>query len=113
MKNKPFSSPLRAHIALIRSLRRARKTWQEIAQVLEREHGLKASYKTIQAFFKRVVARDTLPLGFEPDQPKPQPPPARPPEEADDIYEQARQRMLSKQQQPAIPPLNIQPETKL
>ena len=64
MKNKPFSSPLWGHVDLIRVMRREHKTWQEIADVLGREHNLKTSYKTIQAFFKRVTARGKLPLGW-------------------------------------------------
>jgi hypothetical protein len=44
--------------------------------VLEQEHGLKTSHKTVHGFFKRVVSRDKLPLGWaEPEQPL-HPPPA-------------------------------------
>jgi len=66
MKYKPYSSPLEAHIDLIRSMRRGRKTWPEISAHLEREHGLKTSHKTIQNFFKHSINRKQLPLGFEP-----------------------------------------------
>jgi hypothetical protein len=56
-------------VDLIRAMRRGHRTWLEIARCLEQEHGLKASHKTIHGFFKRVVSRDKLPLGWaEPEQ---------------------------------------------
>ena len=61
----PFQSPLWRHWELIRSMRRGRKMWKEIAEVLEKEHGLKTSHKTIQNFFKRAqrIRKEGLPLG--------------------------------------------------
>ena len=48
-------------------MRRGRKMWKEIAEVLEKEHGLKTSHKTIQNFFKRAqrIRKEGLPLGWE------------------------------------------------
>src|ERR671922_2723130 len=76
----PFQSPLWQHWELIRSMRRGRKMWKEIAEVLEKEHGLKTSHKTIQNFFKRAqrIRKEGLPLGWEdpeltPRQPAPAP----------------------------------------
>jgi hypothetical protein len=70
MKHKPYSSPLEPHIDLVRSMRRGRKTWPEIARRLELEHGLKTSHKTVQNWFKRwsdrVSKGKPLPMGFEP-----------------------------------------------
>jgi hypothetical protein len=67
---RPFESPLRPHLETIRSLRRAHKTWQEIARILREEHGVKTSASTVHNFFKRVTERarkgkDALPLGYE------------------------------------------------
>jgi len=57
-------------VDLIRAVRRGHRTWLEIARCLEQEHGLKTSHKTVHGFFKRVVSRDKLPLGWaEPEQP--------------------------------------------
>ena len=70
MKGQPYSSPLWKHVDLIRAMRRGHRTWPEIARCLEQEHGLKTSHKTVHGFFKRVVSRDKLPLGWaEPEQP--------------------------------------------
>jgi hypothetical protein len=72
MKGQPYSSPLWKHVDLIRAMRRGHHTWPEIARCLEQEHGLKTSHKTVHGFFKRVVSRDKLPLGWaEPEQPTP------------------------------------------
>jgi hypothetical protein len=70
MKSQLYSSPLWKHVDLIRAMRRGHRTWPEIARCLEQEHGLKTSHKTVHGFFKRVVSRDKLPLGWaEPEQP--------------------------------------------
>jgi hypothetical protein len=70
MKSQPYSSPLWKHVDLIRAMRRGHRTWPEIARCLEQEHGLKTSYKTVHGFFKRLVSRDKLPLGWtEPEEP--------------------------------------------
>ena len=67
---RPFESPLRPHFETIRSLRRAHKTWQDIAKILREEHGIKTSHSTVHAFFKRVTERAKkgkaiVPLGYE------------------------------------------------
>jgi hypothetical protein len=64
MKGQPYTSPLWKHVDLIRAMRRGHRTWPEIARCLEQEHGLKTSHKTVHGFFKRVVSRDKLPLGW-------------------------------------------------
>lgn len=69
-ENPPFSSPLWDHVDLIRSKRRARETWKDIAVYLDTKEGLSTyglhiSYKTIHAFFKRACQRETLPLGWD------------------------------------------------
>src|SRR5271165_1388646 len=70
MKGQPYSSPLWKHVDLSRAMRRGHRTWPQIARCLEQEHGLKTSHKTVHGFFKRVVSRDKLPLGWaEPEQP--------------------------------------------
>src|ERR671922_2825355 len=80
----PFQSPLWQHWELIRSMRRGRKMWKEIAEVLEKEHGLKTSHKTVQNFFKRaqrIRKEGGLPLGWEDAEPAAvpsAPPPAKP-----------------------------------
>jgi hypothetical protein len=56
-------SALWAHLDTIRAMRRARRTWAEIALVLERDHGIKTSLGTVRNFFKRASAN--VPLGFE------------------------------------------------
>src|SRR5690242_4318162 len=68
----PFQSPLWDHWELIKSMRRKRKMWKEIAEVLEKEHGLKTSHKTIQNFVKRALRirkEGRLPFGWEDTQP--------------------------------------------
>ena len=64
MKSQPYSSPLWKYVELIRAMRRGHRTWPEIARCLEQEHGLKTSHKTVHGFFKRVVSRNELPLGW-------------------------------------------------
>ena len=75
---RPYESPLRPHLDAIRAMRRAHKTWQEIAQHLNEAHGLKTSFTTVYNFFKRVTERakkgkGPLPLGYEDDAVRPQP----------------------------------------
>jgi hypothetical protein len=68
-------------------MRRARRTWREIAEHLTAAHGIKIAPPSVYLFFKRAVRRKTLPLGFEdipigcegsdgPSKPKPAEPPA-------------------------------------
>jgi len=49
-------------------MRRARRTWREIAAHLKATHGIKIAPSNVYRFFKRAVQRKKLPLGFE-DQP--------------------------------------------
>jgi hypothetical protein len=76
----PFHSPLWQHWELIRSMRRARKTWKQVAEALEQVHGLKTSHKTIHNFVKRALRirkEGRLPFGWEDPEPEPsQPAPA-------------------------------------
>ena len=70
MPGKPFQSNLHSHWETIRSLRRGRKTWSEIAQVLTAQ-GCATSKQDVHAFYKRKI-QGRVPLGFE------EPPPAAP-----------------------------------
>ena len=63
MPGKPFQSKLHPHWETIRSLRRGRKTWVEIAQALT-AHGCTTSKQDVHAFYKRKV-KGRVPLGFE------------------------------------------------
>jgi hypothetical protein len=63
MTMKPFQSKLNPHFELIRSLRRKRKTWCEIATELE-ALGMKAAPSSIYEYFKRH-SRRPAPLGWE------------------------------------------------
>jgi hypothetical protein len=65
MKQRPYSSPLWEHANLIRNLRLKRQSWQSIVDVLKAEHGVQINYRSVQAFFKRLVKRKALPLGWE------------------------------------------------
>jgi hypothetical protein len=51
-------------------MRISRKGWGEIAQWLEKEKGVKVTSKTVLRFFQRA-RKAVLPLGFEPNEPKP------------------------------------------
>src|SRR4051812_4947262 len=78
----PFQSPLEKHLDVIRSMRRGRKTWEEIAahvSGLQRAEGVQdyqVHRSTIFNFYKRYVDRlerqrskgkpGAKPLGFEP-----------------------------------------------
>src|SRR5438045_3657345 len=74
----PFQSPLWEHWDLIKSMRKRRKMWKEIAEVLKREHGLETSHKTIQNFFKRASnPKQKRPMGWD-DPVKSQTPPDKP-----------------------------------
>jgi len=52
MQGKPFQSKLEAYEDLIRELRRKRKSYQEIADLLCKEHGISVSPSTIFNFVK-------------------------------------------------------------
>lgn len=75
---RAWNSALWDHVETIRTLRRSRKTWKEIAEHLAKGHGLKLSDRTIRNFYVRYTARlraGTLPAGYEPEpQPTPLPP---------------------------------------
>jgi hypothetical protein len=78
---RAWNSALWDHVEAIRTLRRARKTWKEIGEHLEREHGLKLAHRTIRNFYVRYTRRlrsKTLPAGYEPDNEAAAPAPARP-----------------------------------
>ena len=63
MPGKPFQSKLHPHWETIRALRRGRKTWLEIAQVLTAQ-GCATSRQDVHAFYQRKV-KGRVPLGFE------------------------------------------------
>ena len=56
MKSKPFSSPLWPHLAMIRAMRSRRRTWKEIAHLLQQQ-GVTLDCKTIANFHRRIKAR--------------------------------------------------------
>jgi hypothetical protein len=62
---RPWRSLLLPHLAEIRAMRRARRTWREIAAHLKATHGVKIAASNVYRFFKRAVQRKKLPLGFE------------------------------------------------
>jgi len=64
MPGKPFQSKLNAHLEEIRSLRRSRKTWDEIATELNTRYGLTTSQSAVYEFLKRRTAR-AAPFGFD------------------------------------------------
>lgn len=80
---KAFQSPLWPHLEEIRSLRRARKTWLEIAEHLQQRHGLKITLRAVRNFFVRATNPNRrIPAGLEehvhapPRHPAPVPPPS-------------------------------------
>ena len=61
-----YQSPLGPHLEQIRSWRRARKTWREIAELLRKEHGINRTLQAVQSFFKSASSpKRRVPLGFE------------------------------------------------
>ena len=62
---RPWRSLLLPHLDEIRAMRRARRTWREIAAHLRATHGIKIAPSNVYRFFKRAVQRRKLPLGFE------------------------------------------------
>lgn len=83
---RAWNSALWDHVETLRTLRRSRKTWKEIAGHLEKAHGLKLSDRTIRNFFVRYTERSragTLPAGYEPEPPvRPSGPETTPAEQA-------------------------------
>ena len=67
MPGKPFQSKLHPFWETIKALRRSRKTWSEIAEVLTGQ-GCATSKQDVHAFYKRKV-NGRVPLGFEEPQP--------------------------------------------
>ena len=63
-KPKAWRSPLHAHLAEIRRMRRSRRTWQEITDYLTTQHGLRLTRSGLCHFFRRATRRP-LPMGFE------------------------------------------------
>jgi len=64
MPGKPFQSKLNPHLDEIRTARRGRKTWDEIATQLNARHGLTTSGPSVFKFLKRRAARPS-PFGFD------------------------------------------------
>ena len=65
MPGRPFQSSLEPHLETIRALRLKRSTWQQVADALAAEHGLKISPWAILKFFqRRVHPTARQPLGF-------------------------------------------------
>ena len=62
---RPWRSLLLPHLDEIRAMRRARRTWREIADHLRATHGIKIAPSNVYRFFKRAAQRKKLPLGFE------------------------------------------------
>ena len=65
LPHRPWRSLLLPHLDEIRTMRRARRTWREIAGHLRAAHGIKIAPSNVYRFFKRSVQRRKLPLGFE------------------------------------------------
>lgn len=66
---RPFRSVLKPHLEFIRAARRADKSWQEIADALAREHGVKITGRGVNRFFAAIKRRTAWPLGMEPTSP--------------------------------------------
>jgi len=100
-----WASQLWPHLRLIQIMRRDRKTWVEITQYLEAEHGVKVTFRTVRNFFKRATDPNRKrPLGFPPV-PK-VPPEATPLTSTPDLKERyLRSREQAKA--PEIQPLSI------
>ena len=80
MPGKPFQSKLHPFWDTIRTLRRSRKTWSEIAEVLTGQ-GCATSKQDVHAFYKRKV-KGRVPLGFEEPPAAPSAAVAKPPKPA-------------------------------
>ena len=108
-----WGSPLWPHLELIRSMRRQRKKWADIADHLEADHGVKVTFRTVRNFFKRATdPNKKRPLGFD-SQPATQAaqaqtvPPAPPQTQpsGQDAYEKGIDER-SKRPQPKLIPFN-------
>ena len=100
-KPKAYQSPLWAHLDELRKWRRAQETWEAIADKLFVQYGLKVTFQAVHAFFKRAT-RPSLrrPLGFAaaPSNPLVIQTTVTVAEEADSIYEEARETIRKEQQ---------------
>lgn len=102
MPGRPYKSSLSPHLETIRALRLKEKTWQQIADELEANHGLKISPWAILKFFRRRVDPTARrPLGF----PSLTEPVAAPPPTAPTAKTPAKAPAASsKARPPAVPP---------
>jgi hypothetical protein len=62
-KPKAWRSPLRAHLDEIRQLRRAKSSWQNIANHLNHQFGIQITRSGVCRFFRRAN-HDRQPMGF-------------------------------------------------
>lgn len=69
MSKIPFQSQLIPHFEVIKYLRKCRKTWREVAELL-RPYGIQTSGSAVFQFYKRHSKRPA-PLGFMEDEAKP------------------------------------------
>ena len=58
---KPFHSILEPHYDFIRELRQRRKTWQEIADLLLSEKGIRVTFHAPYLFYRRKLKRASKP----------------------------------------------------
>jgi hypothetical protein len=58
---KPFHSILEPHYDFIRDLRQRRKTWQEIAELLLTEKGIRVTFHAPYLFYRRRLKRASKP----------------------------------------------------
>jgi hypothetical protein len=58
---KPFHSILEPHFDFIRELRQRRKTWQEIAELLFSEKGVRVTFHAPYLFYRRKLKRAAKP----------------------------------------------------
>lgn len=111
----PGQSPLWDHWPLIRSLRKARKTWAEVAAAVEEASGKKLTVapSTVCNFYRRIEERKRrgkrpFPIGYEEPAPaapsvpaqrsagvRPQPKPPVPPGADDDMLEPVVEETVS------------------
>jgi hypothetical protein len=66
MPGKPFQSKLEDFYDFIVQKRRARKTWQEITDLLKKEHKVETTRQNVYDFFKRKRKRRYA-TGMEPE----------------------------------------------
>jgi hypothetical protein len=54
---RAYHSVLAPHLDFIRQLRRERKTWREVAEALQRAHGIRVTLYAPYLFYKRHLRR--------------------------------------------------------